>query len=214
LKNLIVEITKLVKAPSYAKSPTNGASLATVYDMWAANPDGGVFTETLGSGSDFTPFLQHAGIPALDLRIVDLDDSYEAAYHSIYDSYHWMTTFGDTTGEYFQALARVWGGIALRLADEKILPFNMIDYGIALKKYVDDAVAFSKTVPGGNQLDFSAMLSAVTKYQEAANKFHSEIDGVGQSGTVATDNLPYIARIYNDRLMVLCSMVLCLFGAG
>src|SRR6266478_3983383 len=67
----------------------------------------------LGSGSDYTPFLQHLGVPSLDMGF---NGDY-GVYHSAYDSFYWMAHFGDPTFQYHVAAAQIWGTIALRLAD-------------------------------------------------------------------------------------------------
>ena len=67
----------------------------------------------LGSGSDFTPFLQHLGVPSSDMGF---GGDY-GVYHSAYDSFYWMTHFGDPDFVYHVAAAQMWGTVAMRLAD-------------------------------------------------------------------------------------------------
>jgi N-acetylated-alpha-linked acidic dipeptidase len=76
----------------------------------------------LGSGSDYTAFYHHLGIPSLDLGFGGEDDG--GVYHSIYDSFHWYTTFSDTAFVYGQALARVVGLTTMRLAGAEVLPYE------------------------------------------------------------------------------------------
>mgnify|MGYP002382403434 CR=1 FL=1 len=78
--------------------------------------------DPLGSGSDFTPFLQHAGIASLNLGFGGEDDS--GSYHSIYDSFDHYVRFSDTTFVYGVAQAKVCGRLVLRLADADVLPFE------------------------------------------------------------------------------------------
>jgi len=139
------------------------------------------------------PVLQHAGIPAADLRILDLNGSYQAAYHSIYDSYYWMTKFGDPTGEYFQAIARVWGMVALRLSEDLFLPFNFTRYGIALREYAMQAENLAKSA-GQHGIDFTVLHEAVARYQAAVSVFNTEIAHADLSN-------PFILRALNDRMM-------------
>jgi len=75
----------------------------------------------LGSGSDFTPFLQHLGVAALNLGYGGEDDG--GIYHSIYDDFYWYTHFSDTSFVYGRALAQVAGKAVMRLADADVLPF-------------------------------------------------------------------------------------------
>jgi len=76
----------------------------------------------LGSGSDYTVFYHHLGIPSLNLAFGGEDDG--GIYHSIYDSFHWFTTFSDTAFVYGQALARTVGLTTMRLASADVLPYE------------------------------------------------------------------------------------------
>ena len=88
----------------------------------------------LGSGSDYTRFLEHLGVPALD---VSFGGPY-GVYHAVYDTFYWMQDFGDPTFKYSVAAAQVYGTLALRLADADILPFDYEEYGKAIQKYCRD----------------------------------------------------------------------------
>jgi N-acetylated-alpha-linked acidic dipeptidase len=74
----------------------------------------------LGSGSDFTPFLQHAGVPTLNIGFGGEDGS--GIYHSIYDSFYWYTHFSDTSFMYGRALAQAAGTMIMRVASADVLP--------------------------------------------------------------------------------------------
>jgi N-acetylated-alpha-linked acidic dipeptidase len=76
----------------------------------------------LGSGSDFTPFLQHLGVASLNVGFGGEDDG--GSYHSIYDSFDHYTRFVDPTFEYGVTLAKVAGRITLRLANADLLPLD------------------------------------------------------------------------------------------
>jgi len=78
--------------------------------------------DALGSGSDYTPFLQHAGIATLDLRYGG--EGGGGIYHSIYDDFRWFTTFDDTSFVYGRALAQTVGTAVLRLANAEVLPLE------------------------------------------------------------------------------------------
>ncbi|MGC1686370.1 MAG: M28 family metallopeptidase [Candidatus Acidiferrales bacterium] len=114
----------------------------TVYDVWKdrvehAKPEpngaareeplmtnGDVAIGALGAGSDFCPFFDHAGIPAIDLGF----GGEYGVYHSLYDDFFWMKHFGDPTFEYHAALARILGTLALRLDEADVLPFDYSAY--------------------------------------------------------------------------------------
>ncbi len=92
--------------------------------------------EALGSGSDFTPFLQHAGIASLDLGFDGEGDG--GIYHSIYDDFYWYTHYSDTSFVYGRALAQVVGTAVLRLADAELLPYDFTGLAETVTKYSDE----------------------------------------------------------------------------
>jgi len=92
----------------------------------------------LGSGSDYTPFLQHLGIASLNLSYGG--EGTGGAYHSIYDSYNYFTNFIDPGFEYGVALARTAGRTTMRLADADVLPFEFVDFADTIEMYLDEIV--------------------------------------------------------------------------
>ncbi|HEY8682344.1 MAG TPA: M28 family peptidase, partial [Rhodanobacter sp.] len=98
---------------------------------------GDVPIQALGSGSDYSAFLEHLGIASLDLGFGDEDDN-GGIYHSLYDSYDHYVRFGDPTFEYGVALAKVAGHIVLRTADADVLPLRFGDFSQQLDRYVGE----------------------------------------------------------------------------
>jgi N-acetylated-alpha-linked acidic dipeptidase len=96
----------------------------------------------LGSGSDYTPFLQHSGIPTLNLGFGGLDD--DGIYHSIYDDFYHYTKFLDTDFTYGRALAQVVGTAVLRLADADLLPFEFTNLADTIATYAREVQALVK----------------------------------------------------------------------
>ncbi len=90
----------------------------------------------LGSGSDFTPFLQHLGVPSLNLGYGGEDDG--GIYHSIYDDFYWYTHFSDTSFVYGRALAQTAGIAVMRLADAEVLPYEFGNLAETVKKYAGE----------------------------------------------------------------------------
>ncbi len=90
----------------------------------------------LGSGSDYTTFLDHLGIAALNLGFGG--EGGGGVYHSIYDDFAWYTRFSDTDFSYGRALAQVAGTIVMRLADADILPFDFTGLSDAVSRYVKE----------------------------------------------------------------------------
>ncbi len=76
----------------------------------------------MGSGSDYTAFYHHFGVPSLNLSFGGVDDG--GVYHSIYDSFHWYTSFSDTSFIYGLALAQTVGLTTMRLASADVLPYE------------------------------------------------------------------------------------------
>jgi N-acetylated-alpha-linked acidic dipeptidase len=91
----------------------------------------------LGSGSDYTPFLQHSGIASLDLRFSGLDNG-DGVYHSAYDDYYHFTRFLDTDFTYGRVLAQTVGTMVIRLADAPLLPFDFSDAAETVQTYVEE----------------------------------------------------------------------------
>ena len=90
----------------------------------------------LGSGSDYTPFLQHLGISSLNIGYGGEDGG--GIYHSIYDDFYWYTHFSDTDFVYGRALAQTIGTAVMRFADAELLPYDFTDLADTLKKYVGE----------------------------------------------------------------------------
>ena len=92
--------------------------------------------EALGSGSDYTPFLQHLGIASLDLGYGG--EGGGGSYHSIYDSFDHFTRFVDPNFDYGLTLAQTSGRAVLRMADADVLPFEFNDFSDTVSKYVNE----------------------------------------------------------------------------
>lgn len=93
--------------------------------------------EALGSGSDYSAFLEHLGITTLDLGFGGEDDN-AGVYHSRYDSFDHYMRFGDPSFEYGVALSKVAGHIVLRMADANLLPLRFGDFSSTLDRYVGE----------------------------------------------------------------------------
>lgn len=102
-----------------ARNAANGATAKAKKEALAKK---GIELDALGSGSDFSPFLQHAGVPSLNIEFGGEDAGGE--YHTIYDSYENYVRFKDPSFTYGVALAQTIGRVALRMADAAQLPFN------------------------------------------------------------------------------------------
>ena len=97
----------------------------------------------LGSGSDYTPFLQHLGVASLNIGFGGEDDG--GSYHSIYDSFDHYTRFGDPNFDYGVALAQVAGRVVLRLAEADTLPLNFGNFTDTVARYVQEVSKLAET---------------------------------------------------------------------
>jgi N-acetylated-alpha-linked acidic dipeptidase len=88
----------------------------------------------LGSGSDYTVFLDHLGVPALDMGF----SGRYGVYHSIYDDFTWMERFGDPAFVTHATAARLYTVLVMRAAGAEVLPFRFVPYGEALRDHVDE----------------------------------------------------------------------------
>ena len=90
----------------------------------------------LGSGSDYTVFIDHLGIASLSLGYGGEDDG--GIYHSIYDDFYWYTHFSDTDFSYGRALSQTVGTAVMRLADADVLPYDFEAFADTIHKYSDE----------------------------------------------------------------------------
>lgn len=99
--------------------------------------------DALGSGSDWTVFLDHLGIATLDLSYGDEDGG--GIYHSIYDDFYWYTHFSDTDFSYGRALSQTVGTAVMRLADADLLPYNFTGLADTIHRYLDELQKLAQT---------------------------------------------------------------------
>ncbi|UCF36921.1 MAG: M28 family metallopeptidase [Acidobacteriota bacterium] len=176
LREFIISATRDVKDPKAEGS---------VYDSWVKPSDEAnirgyaVSVESgrpvdigiLGSGSDYTVFFNHLGIPSLDM----LFDGPYGVYHSQYDSYYWMEQFGDPGFHYHTAMVTLWGVMATRLANADILPFDYAEYGRDLKLYAED---LAKVAPAG--FDLGPLFRSIDTFTASSAQANQRIQAVSR----------------------------------
>ncbi|KAI0650552.1 Zn-dependent exopeptidase [Trametes meyenii] len=120
----------------------------------------------LGSGSDFTPFLQRLGVSSMDesFSLTPTDAAYH--YHSIYDSETWKETYADPGFEKHVAVAKHLGLVLLRLLDSTIIPLNTTHYALELGKYLDCVEETASSL--GLPIDLTHLHESVARVQAAS----------------------------------------------
>ncbi len=97
----------------------------------------------LGSGSDYSAFIDHLGVASLNISFGGEDGG--GIYHSIYDDFNWYTHFSDTDFRYGRALAELVGLSVLRLADAEVLPYDFSNFTETLRRYSDEVQKLAET---------------------------------------------------------------------
>jgi len=188
LKEIIRDATREVQDPR--SSPAR-----SVYDGWReraahpkdepsgnarpepkSEPSGEVPLSALGAGSDFCPFLDHAGIPSMDMGF---GGDY-GVYHALYDDFYWMIHFGDPTFAYHAALARIVGTIALRLDEADVLPYDFPAYASEIARSAGE-LATRATQPGGDPAAAKAVSEASAQLTAAASRTAQALQSLSAS---------------------------------
>jgi N-acetylated-alpha-linked acidic dipeptidase len=142
LENFVNGVAKDIEDPETKMSVWKRARLV---DLARATPDKraeirsrpDLRIQALGSGSDYTAFIDHLGIASVNLGYGGEDQS-GGQYHSIYDDFYWYTHFEDTDFVYERALAQTAGTMVMRIADADILPFQFNDFADTIRMYVGE----------------------------------------------------------------------------
>ena len=123
---------------------TPGAASPTLQqDRQDARQRADLRISALGSGSDYSPFIDHLGVASLNLGYGGEDEG--GIYHSVYDDFYWYTHFADTDFSYGRALAQTAGLAVLRLADAEIVPFDFTDFTDTIQRYVNEIERLEQT---------------------------------------------------------------------
>ncbi len=168
----------LQSATSRVPSPNQTVPGQTVRDVWDEH------ITPLGSGSDFTPFQEFAGIPSVDFGFSPTSTSPVYHYHSNYDSLAWMEAFGDVGWHHHIAAAKVWGLLAAQLVESPVIAFNATEYAVSLSSYLDD---IKRKVSESYQPDlyslanFTDISEAIASFVDVAIAFDKHAVSVAES---------------------------------
>jgi N-acetylated-alpha-linked acidic dipeptidase len=140
----------------------------------------------LGSGSDYTAFLDFLGVPSTDMGF---SGTY-GVYHSVYDNFRWMSLYGDPEFLYHQAAARMLGLLAMRVASADVAPLRFSGYARALSDDLDDmrmdVVRRARTADAAFSPDFTPVVKAIADLDTAGRAADLAADRVSASGDTAT----------------------------
>jgi len=152
----------------------------------------------LGSGSDYTPFIQHLGIASADMGF---RGDY-GVYHSAYDSFHWMSQFGDPTFEYHVAAGQLWGTVALRLADAEVLPFDYVSYASEVRRFFQESLRTAKTRNLGALFNENEMNAALEEFTNEAHRFEqSRKAALAEAANESSSSIGARLRRINDAML-------------
>jgi N-acetylated-alpha-linked acidic dipeptidase len=129
----------------------------------------------LGSGSDYTAFIDHLGIASLNIGMGG--EGGGGIYHSIYDSFAWYTRFSDTTFEYGQTLAQVGGTMVIRLADAQWLPFEFTNLAETIDGYVDELMRLPR-----QNVDLTPLRAAADGLRQSADGYDRALRNATRQG--------------------------------
>ncbi len=162
----------------------------------------------LGSGSDYTVFVDHLGLPAINFGF----SGKYGVYHSAYDNFRWMERFGDPQFVYHVAAARFYGLLAMRLAGADIVPMRFGSYAVALRLQLDalrrDAIR-ERRGPRDSESeplftpDFAPVLAALDGLAVAGSEVDARFDVVvaaqdRAAATRLTDGLRLVEQAFLD----------------
>jgi N-acetylated-alpha-linked acidic dipeptidase len=194
----VPSLWKLMRAVTRdVNDPKSGKS---VYQTWQdhsregrseGDPGGEARIAPLGSGSDYTPFLQHLGIASTDMGF---GGDY-GVYHSAYDSFYWMDHFGDPGFVYHVLAAQIWGTMAMRLADADGLSFDYNDYAGEIREFFKDAMKIAGYRKLTSSFDEKPMNNAIDDFAKEAERIEKS-----RQDAIRSSDKARLARI-NDALM-------------
>ena len=180
----VIEATQAVRDPDGPQS---------IYERWRTHrtvadvrsyavpgaAGGPVSFGVLGGGSDFMVFLQHDGVPSLDM----IFDGPYGVYHSLYDDFDWMARYGDPGFRYHAAMSRVWGLLALRFANADVVPLDYSIYASEVAAYLRD---LEKLAPAEfARTEIQPLIEKCQAWHDAAARIRERM-GALQSGESVT----------------------------
>ena len=188
LETFLLEVARDVPAPTDSGRSALAAAREHRSQMLARDSaregaDSAWSVAALGSGSDYTVFLDHLGVASLDVRYAGATE--DGVYHSVYDDYTFFLRFLDSSLTAEVAEARTLGTAILRMADAPVLPF---DFGAAARKfgrYVDELARLAAVRDSARKLDLGPLRQAVARLAASAARYEGAL--VRLDGMTAAD---------------------------
>ncbi|RPD66976.1 Zn-dependent exopeptidase [Lentinus tigrinus ALCF2SS1-7] len=175
------------------QGPFLGQTDVEVTDLWVQQNKDYVLQDLsippLGSGSDFTPFLQHLGVASMDQGFGGTLFDAPYHYHSIYDSQRWQEVYADPGFVRHVAVAKHLGLVTLRLADSIILPLNTTHYSLELHSYLDNVERIAASLK--TSADFSGLRSSIERLVDASKALDAEKEEAEAKFRELLDKLPH-----------------------
>jgi N-acetylated-alpha-linked acidic dipeptidase len=173
-----------------AQSIQPAGSTKTLYDLWLErareqSPARGGQSPlktppigALGSGSDYSAFLDHVGIASIDMGLNGRGG--DGSYHSTYDNPTWFKKYIDPTFAYSVLASQLTGVALLRLADADVLPFDYESYGRQIVEYVDEIEqqAANASPEGATRVDFAGLKAAAEAFAKAGADARARADAL------------------------------------
>ncbi|MEO8911084.1 MAG: M28 family metallopeptidase [Gemmatimonadaceae bacterium] len=166
LRALLRDVAREVPDPSHQ---------GNVYEVWRKHAN--LAADSLepqmgdpGGGSDFAGFYNHLGIPILDWGF----GGPGGVYHSAYDSYHWMSKFGDPGFEFHATNARIAAGTLLRIANAEVLPYDYVEYARTMRRFATQAA--QSIADKYWKVSAAELSAAIDRMEKAAVAFNSARD--------------------------------------
>jgi len=168
--------------PVFEEARRRAVLAETEENRKVAEADPSLRIAPLGSGSDFTPFLQHLTLSALSVGFGGEDNG--GVYHSAYDTIKWYQTYSDGDYSYGRTLSQLTGTLILRLADAPVLPFQFTDTADTLMRYVVELEKLAADKKD-SKLDMKPVRAAVEALKAAGQSFEKAYASVGTANSQA-----------------------------
>jgi N-acetylated-alpha-linked acidic dipeptidase len=189
LNRLITETVRDVRDPASAVSVADAAQRMTSSAGGALPNAAGrdLVNNRLGSGSDYTVFLNFLGIPIVDMSF----DGPYGVYHSMYDNHQWVARIGDPGFRYHTAMTKIWGVMALRLANADVLPFDFGAYAKRLDEFSTEVEKRWRDRAGSTGASpFAPVRDAIATFASAASALDArQARAIAASGAADRDAL-------------------------